>query len=84
MESSEEDLVTLVKKEVERIKQSDEMRAEYMSFLLELQDQRYEGIIEGIERTACNMLKENMPLELIAKVTNLPLERIRALQTEDN
>lgn len=51
--------------------------------MLELQNQRYEGIEEciekGIEKTAFNMLKENIPLELISKVTNLSMDRIRAI-----
>jgi len=85
--TSKGDFVKAIKKEVEKVKLHKEMRAEYMTLMLELQDQRYEGIEEGIEkgiekgieRTAFNMLKENVPLELIAKVTNLPLDRIRAI-----
>src|SRR5690554_4333700 len=41
------------------------------------------GKLEGKIETAKNMLAENMPDELIAKVTGLSLEKIKALKKED-
>jgi len=53
---------------------------------------RMEGIVEGIEKgiekekiqIAQNMLSENMSLELIARITGLPIEEIKTLQAENN
>jgi hypothetical protein len=38
-----------------------------------------QGRVQGMEKTARNLLAKNMPLEEIAEVTELPLEKIRAL-----
>jgi predicted transposase/invertase (TIGR01784 family) len=52
----------------------------------------YTGKMEGIEigieertiQIAKNMLSENMSLELIARITGLSMEEIKALQAESN
>ena len=44
---------------------------------------KMEGKIEGKIETAKKMLAKNMPEELIAEVTALPLEQIKALKKED-
>ena len=41
---------------------------------------REEGREEGIASTAVNMLKENIPIEIIARVTNLPANEILSLR----
>ena len=41
---------------------------------------KQEGKQEGIEETAKEMLKENMPIELISKVTKLSVDRIKELR----
>ena len=40
---------------------------------------REQGIAQGRERTARNLLTTSMPLEEIARVTELPIEKVRAL-----
>lgn len=44
----------------------------------------YTGKMEGKLEVAKNMLSENMSLELIAKITGLSLEEIKALQAKGN
>ena len=63
-----------------------------MHLMAELQDQRREGRKEGreegrkegreegITNTAVNMLKENIPVEIIARVTNLSADKILSLK----
>ena len=44
------------------------------------------GMERGIEKnrleTALSMLKENLPLDMIARITNLSLDKIKSLQKE--
>lgn len=44
----------------------------------------YTGRMEGKLEDAKNMLSENMSLELIARITGLSMEEIKALQAESN
>ena len=45
-----------------------------------------QGIEQGIETnrtaTVLSMLKENLPIEMIARITNLSADKIRALKME--
>ena len=41
---------------------------------------KQEGILEGICKTAINMLKEGFPVEMIHKITGLPEKEIQGLQ----
>ncbi|WP_199344821.1 MULTISPECIES: hypothetical protein [Nostoc] len=43
---------------------------------------RAEGLQEGIRRVAINLLKSQMPLEEVAKLTGLSIEDVQLLQTE--
>jgi len=70
-------------------KGSDE---EELSTMCNLSTGIYEqGIAQGIEQgiktnrtaTVLSMLKENLPIEMIARITNLSTDRIRALKMEN-
>jgi len=39
---------------------------------------RVQGIEQGVEKTARNLLARNMPIEEVAQVTELPIEKIRS------
>ncbi|MHC0064888.1 hypothetical protein ACWATR_18645 [Nostoc sp. UIC 10890] len=43
---------------------------------------RAEGLQEGIRRVAANLLKSQIPLEEVAKLTGLSIEDVQLLQTE--
>lgn len=45
---------------------------------------KIEGIEEGIEKVAKNMLAKNISLDLIAEVTGLSMEQIKVLQAKSN
>jgi hypothetical protein len=64
----------------EKLKEADKMG--WRDTMVEILEE--DGVItqlqeKGIEKTARNLLARNMPLEEIAEVTELPLEKIRAL-----
>ena len=48
------------------------------------EDGRDEGIIEGIETVALNMIQDGEPLDKILKFTNLSMERIKELTYKNN
>lgn len=52
----------------------------YQSILTEGKE---EGIELGVRRVAVNLLKENMPVEMVAKVTGLTIEQIQNLVITD-
>ena len=43
---------------------------------------KVEGKIEGKIETACNMLKDEMPIELISKYTGMTVEEISNLKCD--
>ena len=42
-----------------------------------------QGLQEGLTQVALNMLQEGIDLSLVAKLTNLPLEKIQNLQVSN-
>ena len=76
--------------EVERIKQHEETRLEYMTLLMELKQQRCEGYDEGLSRgrdegrsegvmsnkvaNALSMFADNVPLEKVVQYSHLSFE----------
>lgn len=69
--------------EVTRVKQHDEIKAEYMTLSALLADERYEGKAEGRaeerQQIVGNMLAQNLTIEQISKLTGLPVEEVKAL-----
>jgi predicted transposase/invertase (TIGR01784 family) len=56
----------------------------YQSILSEGKEEGLEeGIELGVRRVAVNLLKENMPVEMVAKVTGLTIEQVQSLVTTD-
>lgn len=43
---------------------------------------REQGIEQEKHKVASNMLKENIPIDLIAKITGLSIEQVKKLQRE--
>ena len=68
--------------EVERVKQHNETRVEYMTLMMELKQQRREGVSEGkdIMKKALQMLKDKIPDEKVCKETGCSLEEILQLK----
>ncbi|MBD2682385.1 MULTISPECIES: Rpn family recombination-promoting nuclease/putative transposase [Nostoc] len=48
-----------------------------------LSEGKEEGIELGVRRVAVNLLKENMPVEMVAKVTGLTIEQVQSLVMTD-
>ena len=68
--------------EVERVKQHNETRVEYMTLMMELKQQRREGVSEGkdIMKKALQMLKDKIPDEKVCKETVCSLDEILQLK----
>ena len=69
--------------EVERLKQHNETRVEYMTLMMELKEQRREGRDEGIEsareESALAMFADNLPVDKVAQYSKLSLQAVTAL-----
>lgn len=69
--------------EVERIKQHNETKVEYMTLMMELKEQRREGRDEGIEsareESALAMFADNLPVEKVAQYSKLSLQAATTL-----
>lgn len=50
------------------------------ALLVRGREEREEGIKEGMEKTAMNMLKERFDFDTIVKITGLTMEKVRELQ----
>ena len=67
--------------EVERVKQHDETRLEYMTLMMELKQQRREGQEEERRNTAIRMIKAwKLSLEEIAEYLALPLKSVMEIK----
>ncbi|MBO6255048.1 MAG: Rpn family recombination-promoting nuclease/putative transposase, partial [Bacteroidaceae bacterium] len=67
--------------EVDRVKQHDETRLEYMTLMMELKQQRREGQEEERRNTAIRMIKAGkLSLEEIAEYLALPLKSVAEIK----
>ena len=87
MAESKNEEIEKAKKELEKLAMNPEDRELYELRLKAIRDEmniRYSGYIDGMAEKsieiAKNMLKENVNLELISKVTGLSLEEIENLK----
>lgn len=67
---------------VERVKQHNETKVEYMTLMMELKQQRREVVSEGkdIMKKALQMLKDKIPDDKVCKETGCSLEEILQLK----
>jgi predicted transposase/invertase (TIGR01784 family) len=71
-------------RDIQRILRSDIMKEStmYQAILREgKQEGKEEGRQEGIEEVACNMLKNGLNIELVAKLTGLSVDKVQQLQS---
>ena len=87
MAESKNEEIEKAKKELEKLAMNPEDRELYELRLKAIRDEmniRYSGYVdgkaEGKNEIAKNMLKENINIELISKVTGLSLEEIEKLK----
>ena len=70
-------------KTIQHIKSQEETRREYMTFAMELRQQRREGVEEGRteerKKNALRMLREGLSPEMTARCTELSLQEVRDL-----
>ena len=68
--------------EVERVKQHNETRVEYMTLMMELKQQRREGVSEGkdIMKKALQMLKDKIPDDKVCQETGCSLDEVLQLK----
>jgi len=79
----EGDFARTVDQEVQRVKGLEKVRREYMILSDEIRRRQEEARIEGIEQeknsNILGMLRENIPMETIARITKVSVEQIREL-----
>ena len=79
----EGEFVRSVDLEVQRVKGLEKVRREYMILSDEIRRRQEEARIEGIEQeknsNILGMLRENIPMETIARITKVSVEQIREL-----
>ena len=89
--TGEDDFANYLSAMVEKIKQDDEFRSLYLSMNLHDRDIRKDAKEEGMQQgaqqqaiqTAINMFKKKIyPVEEIADLTGLPLEKVLELQQQ--
>lgn len=81
--------LVLEKELIQRVLRRDNMRESVIYQEIEAEakaegraEGRAEGLQEGIRQVAVNLLKSQMPLEEVAKMTGLLIEDVQLLQTE--
>ena len=93
--ASERSFIRTIADEVQRIKNHDETRREYMTLAMELERQKRQGYAEGLEKGVqqgmqqgkaetkteiiSSMLHNGLDYELIAKCTNLSIDYIKEI-----
>ena len=76
---TEDRFTKMIDEEVIRTKKEEKWRREYMTLEMELQKIKKEGIEQGRIETAIELMKEKFPLEKIAKITKLSVEKLNEL-----
>ena len=72
-----------LKEEIKQLqKEYEQTKNEVEDMQKELEEQKQSYVKEGIERTAQNMLKENMDINIISKVTGLNINQIKKLESK--
>ena len=83
-ELTQSDFTKKLYEEVEKVRENNEWRREYMAWISELEESkeeaREEGREEGREQVAIGMLKDNMPISKIIMYSSLSESRILELQ----
>ena len=67
---------------VNEMKQEQSLKEGYMDFLDYVEEEKDEAVLQNSMKTAKNMLEDGVPIEKIAKYTNLKIEDIEALTKE--
>lgn len=74
-----DDLMTEIDNEVNTAKNREEWRREYMTLAMEIEKAKKKAVEEHVLSQVVEMLKDNLPVEKIAKYTSLSIEQIRAI-----
>ena len=74
-------LIRSIDEAVGEAKMSNEWRHAYMIYQIHQQEAELRGEERGIIKTAKSMLLENLPVEMIARVTGLSVNEINKLKT---
>ena len=67
---------------VNEMKQEQSLKEGYMDFVDYVEEEKDEAVLQNSMKTAKNMLEDGVPIEKIAKYTNLKIEDIEALTKE--
>ena len=85
--ASERTFIRELAAEVQRVKNHDETRREYMTLAMELERQKRQGYAEGKAESkkeiAMGMLRNGLDYELIAKCTELSVDYIKEIANKN-
>jgi uncharacterized protein YlxW (UPF0749 family) len=72
-----------LKEEIKELqKEYEQTKQEVEQSQKELEEQKQSYIEEGLKQTALNMLKENIDINFISKVTGLNIDQIKKLESK--
>ena len=71
-----DDFVQVIDQEIKMVKTIEKERRSYMTYAIKLQEERKEGIKEGILTTVRSMLEDGLSVERVAKIAKLPEEQV--------
>ena len=84
---SDDELLVKMNLELEKVRNNEEWRREYMTLLMELNEREARGEARGLERgrreAIIKMLKNGLTPEQVSKIMEIPLEAIEKLSTQE-
>jgi predicted transposase/invertase (TIGR01784 family) len=79
---SNDDFVQEIDQEIKMVKTIEKERRSYMTYAMKLQEERKEGIKEGILTTVRSMLEDGLSVERVAKIAKLPEEQVMEIRAQ--
>lgn len=85
---SDDELLVKMNLELEKVRNNEEWRREYMTLLMELNEREARGEARGLERgrreAIYKMLKNGLTPEQVSKIMEMPLEAVETLYAKEN
>lgn len=80
---SDDELLVKMNLELEKVRNNEEWRREYMTLLMELNEREARGLERGRREAIIKMLKNGLTPEQVSKIMEIPLEAIEKLSTQE-
>ena len=80
---ADDELLVKMNLELEKVRNNEEWRREYMTLLMELNEREARGLERGRREAIIKMLKNGLTPEQVSKIMEIPLEAIEKLSTQE-